>query len=83
MARVKKWFAQMRTDQWQEWFDRAERLSKQLETCRISGVVGVDEDWETQDPEDLRYKVALPCLTFKQVEEVATLLNQPLPTKIH
>ena len=53
-----------------------------METCRISGIVAVDEDWETQDPDDLRYKVELPCLTFKQVEQVAALLNQPLPTKI-
>lgn len=83
MARVRKWFSHMRTDLWQEWFDRAENLSKRLEVCRISGIVVVDEDWETQDPEDLRYKVELPCLTFKQVEEVAALLNQPLPTKIH
>ena len=81
MARVKKWFAQMRADLWQEWFDRAEKLSKQLEACRSSGIVVVDEDWETEDPEDLRDKVELPCLTFKQVEEVATLLNQLLPTK--
>ena len=81
MARVKKWFAQMRANLWQEWFDRAEKLSKQLEASRISGIVVVDEDWETEDPEDLRYKVELPCLTFKQVEEVASLLNQPFPTK--
>lgn len=81
MARVKKWFAQMRADLWQEWFDRAEKLSKRLEACRINGIVVVDEDWETEDPEDLRYKVELPCLTFKQVEEVAALLNQLLLTK--
>lgn len=81
MARVKKWFAQMRADLWQEWFDRAEKLSKQLESCRISGVVAVDEDWETDDPADLRYKVELPCLTFKQVEEVVALLNQSVSTK--
>lgn len=81
MARVKKWFAQMQADLWQEWFNRAEKLSKQLETCKISGIVAVDEDWETQDPEDLRYKVELPCLTFKQVEEVASLLNQSLSVK--
>lgn len=81
MARVKKWFAQMRADLWQEWFDRAEKLSRKLEACRISGIVAVDEDWETEDPEDLRYKVELPCLSFKQVEEVVALLNQPLPTK--
>ena len=81
MSRVKKWFAQMRADLWQEWFDRAEKLSRQLEACRISGIVAVDEDWETQDREDLRYKVVFPCLTFKQVEEVVALLNQPLPTK--
>lgn len=81
MARVKKWFAQMRADLWQEWFDRAEELSRRLEACRINGIVAVDEDWETEDPEDLRYKVELPCLTCKQVEEVLALLNGPLPTK--
>ena len=71
----------MRADLWQEWFDRAEKLSKRLEACKINGIVVVDEDWETEDPEDLRYKVELPCLTLKQVEEVAALLNQPLLTK--
>ena len=83
MARVKKWFAQMRADLWQEWFDRAEKLSKQLEACKVSRIVVVDEDWETEDPEDLRYKVELPCLTFKPVEEVFALLNHSLPAKSH
>ena len=50
-----------------------------METSKISGIVLQDEDWETEDREDLRYKVELPGLTYKQVEEVVALLNQHLP----
>ena len=47
MSRVRKWFAQMKADHWQEWLDRAERLGKRLKACGVSGIVVVDEDWET------------------------------------
>ncbi len=79
MARRKKWLAEMGADLWREWFDCAEKLIKKMETSKISGIVLQDEDWETEDREDLRYKVELPGLTYKQVEEVVALLNQHLP----
>jgi hypothetical protein len=81
MARRKKWLAEMGADLWREWFDRAEKLSKKMETSKISGIVLQDEDWETEEREDLRYKVELPGLTYKQVEEVVALLNQHLPIR--